>query len=306
MVIGIDEVGRGALAGPLCIGAVALGEIELAGLTDSKKLTVKRRVYFDRLIRQSADRAALGWVAATDIDKLGISGALRLATLRALKQIDIKPNDQIIIDGTVNFLKDSQYATQATTMKQADLLVPSVSAGSVIAKVARDNYMKSVAGLFPDYKFEAHVGYGTAGHLAAIAEYGPSPLHRLSFAPLSTAGSVVKKPAQPGSGQLAETVAADYLKRRRFKVLDRNWKTRWCEIDIVAENQGKIWLVEVKYRSSDRQGSGLDYITTKKLERMRLAARFWQHSNGHSGDIGLAAIEVGGHDYAVTNFIKNL
>lgn len=306
MVIGIDEVGRGALAGPLCVGVACLGEIELSGLTDSKKLTPNKRIMFDRLVRQKATQAALGWVSASDIDKLGMSASLRLAILRGLSQMKVEPDDQIIIDGTVNFLKDTKYADQTTTMKQADLLVPSVSAASVIAKVARDNYMKLVDGIFSDYGFAAHVGYGTTVHLQAISDHGPSPLHRLSFAPLAINKSKRKQPVEMTSGQKAEAVAVDFLKAARLKVVDRNWKTRWCEIDIVAKDADKIWLVEVKYRASSAQGSGLNYITDKKLDQMRLAARFWQHLNSYSGDIGLAAVEVSHDDFLVTDFIKDL
>lgn len=304
MIVGIDEVGRGALAGPLCVGAVALGQVELAGLTDSKKLSAKKRLSFDRLIRQQADRAALGWVSAADIDKLGMTASLRLAILRALKQIDVAVDDQIIIDGTVNFLKDTKYAPQTVTMKQADLLVPSVSAASIIAKVARDNYMCGCQSIFPEYGFISHVGYGTTAHMLAIDQAGPCSLHRRSFAPF--AGPKPGKRTTVSSGQTAEIAACDYLTRRQFKILDRNWKTRWCEIDIVARDQDKIWLVEVKYRAGAAHGSGLSYITPKKLEQMKLAARFWQHFNHYDGDIGLAGLEVGGRDFAITNFVTDL
>lgn len=305
MIVGIDEVGRGALAGPLCVGVVALGSVELEGLTDSKKLSAKKRLGFDRLIRRQADRAALGWVSAADIDKLGMTGALRLAILRALQQISVRPDDQIIIDGTVNYLKATRYEGQAVTMKQADLLVPSVSAASVIAKVARDNYMRLADPLFSGYGFAAHVGYGTAAHLAALRRLGPTPLHRRSFAPLAPAKHL-KRTVKLSSGQRAETTACDYLRARKFEIIDRNWKTRWCEIDIVARTADKVWLVEVKYRLGNRQGSGLDYVTASKLHQMRRAARFWQHFNHYDGDIGLAALEVSGHDYGVTNFVQNL
>lgn len=305
MVIGIDEVGRGALAGPLCVGVVALGDAELDGLTDSKKLSIKKRQMFDRLIRQQAKQAALGWVSATDIDRIGISAALTLAILRALDQIAVDPDDQLILDGTVNFLKKTKYERQVTTMKQADLVIPSVSAASVIAKVARDSYMHLVDPLFSGYGFKSHVGYGTAKHLDVIASHGPSALHRTSFAPMN-AKTKPDKVIKPSSGRTAEIAAADWLKTNDYEVLDRNWKTRWCEIDIVAKSLAKVWLVEVKYRMSDHQGSGLEYITPKKLEQMRLAARFWQHLNSYRGDIGLAAIAVSGSDFKVTNFITDL
>lgn len=183
MILGIDEVGRGPWAGPLVIGAVVLGDTEIEGLTDSKKLTKKRRDALDVIIRGEALGYGLGWVDASEIDAIGLSAALILATKRAVEQIKV-PYHEIIIDGTINFLKDTTKKKYVTTLPKADLLVPSVSAASIIAKVARDNYMTEQAVLYPAYKFDAHVGYGTAAHRAAIDQYGVTPLHRLSFAPL--------------------------------------------------------------------------------------------------------------------------
>lgn len=305
MIIGIDEVGRGPWAGPLCVGAVKLGDADIEGLTDSKKLSLKKRRQFDLLIRQKAQAAALGWVSAGDIDKLGLTASLKLAITRALKQIDVNENDQIIIDGTQNFLIGTDYEKQTTTMKQADLLVPSVSAASILAKVARDNYMNLVDKIFPQYGFKSHVGYGTAAHIKALEDHGSSPLHRLSFGRLKDAKTTAK-PTKSSSGQIAEQKAAEFLKAEGYKLIDHNWKTRWCEIDIIVEKDKKVWLVEVKYRSSDRQGSGIDYVTPKKLKQMRFAAKLWIHNHHYSGDIGLAAIEVSGADYEITNFLLDL
>jgi ribonuclease HII len=183
MILGIDEVGRGPWAGPLVIGAVVLGEKTIDGLTDSKKLTKKRRDELDVVIRAEASGYGLGWVHANEIDEIGLSAALILATKRAVEQV-MTPYHEIIIDGTINFLKDTAKSQYVTTLKKADLLIPSVSAASIIAKVARDNYMIEQAEIYPEYKFESHVGYGTATHRAAIDKFGVTPLHRLSFAPL--------------------------------------------------------------------------------------------------------------------------
>lgn len=179
MIVGIDEVGRGAWAGPMAVGAVLLGDAVIPGLTDSKKLTKKKRELLDIEIRQKAIAIGIGWVSAKQIDTIGLSAALKLASRRALALIhhDYK---EIIIDGTIALIDDPRV----TLLPKADLLIPSVSAASIIAKVARDNYMKHLDDVFPGYMFAGHVGYGTAVHRAAIETLGVTPLHRLSFAPL--------------------------------------------------------------------------------------------------------------------------
>lgn len=183
MILGIDEVGRGPWAGPLVIGAVVLGSVAIDGLTDSKKLTKKKREQLDIEIREKAAGFGLGWVAASEIDEIGLSAALNLATKRAVEQVKV-PYHEIIIDGTINFLKNTSKEQYVTTLKKADLLVPSVSAASIIAKVARDTYMTAQGEVYTGYGFASHVGYGTAAHRAAIDTLGVTPLHRLSFAPL--------------------------------------------------------------------------------------------------------------------------
>ncbi|HEY1645362.1 MAG TPA: ribonuclease HII [Candidatus Saccharimonadales bacterium] len=180
MDIGIDEVGRGSLAGPLVIGAVALSK-PINGLKDSKKLTPLQRQRIAKEVYAKAEAAALGWVWPHEIDELGLTKATTLAIERALSLISL-PIERIIIDGKFNFLVGND---KALTVVGADNTVPSVSAASVIAKVARDEYMRHIDQYFPDYSFAKHVGYGTAEHLKAIASNGPCPLHRLSFRPLS-------------------------------------------------------------------------------------------------------------------------
>ncbi|MDK2899047.1 MAG: ribonuclease [Patescibacteria group bacterium] len=183
MILGIDEVGRGSWAGPLVVGAVVLDGVKIEGLTDSKKLTKKRREVLDIEIREKAVGFGLGWVDASELDKVGLSMALILATKRAVEQVLVSYSE-IVIDGTVNFLANTNKGRYVTTLKKADLLIPSVSAASIIAKVARDNYMRLQSDVYPDYGFENHVGYGTELHRNAINKLGVTPLHRLSFAPL--------------------------------------------------------------------------------------------------------------------------
>ncbi len=203
MILGIDEVGRGPWAGPLVIGAVVLGGATIEGLTDSKKLTKKKREQLDIEIREKAAGFGLGWVTAVEIDEIGLSAALNLATKRAVEQVTA-PYHEIIIDGTINFLKGTSKESYVTTLKKADLLIPSVSAASIIAKVARDCYMAEQDGIYTGYGFASHVGYGTAAHRAAIDTLGVTPLHRLSFAPL-----VKYQPSTPLSSSKTSATRAD-------------------------------------------------------------------------------------------------
>jgi len=180
MQIGIDEVGRGSLAGPLVVGAVALKK-EIRGLKDSKKLTPKERSKIAKEIIDKADATSLGWVWPHEIDDLGLTQAITLAITRALSLIS-GPIESIIIDGSYNFLHGNNLVT---TLIGADNLIPAVSAASVIAKVARDNYMQSISSYWPLYDFSSHVGYGTKYHMEAINKNGPCAIHRLSFRPVT-------------------------------------------------------------------------------------------------------------------------
>lgn len=108
------------------------------------------------------------------------------------------------------------------------------------------------------------------------------------------------------SGHAAESVAAEYLKSHKFEILDANWRTRYCEIDIVAKQKKTVYFVEVKYRKTDMQGGGLDYITPRKLQQMAFAAESWVQANEWRGEYQLAAIELAGEAFQVTNFVQNL
>lgn len=307
MIVGIDEVGRGAWAGPLVVGAVALGGSEIPGLTDSKKLSAKRRSEFASLIRKRAKGIGLGWVSAENIDKYGLSHALKIAAKLALEEIKVE-YDEIIIDGTLKLIEDDRV----TTMKQADLLVPTVSAASIVAKVARDYYMREVAHKeLPNYMFDKHVGYGTAAHLAALKTHGTSKLHRLSFAPVKAIDGI--KTAKPKvnnigstSGRIAEKNAVQFLKKKGFKIIDKNWRTKRCEIDIIASKKGVIYFVEVKHREKDRYGDGLSAITKKKLSQMRFAAEVWCNANHYGGDAQLSVIATAGVEPKVVDWLENI
>ena len=179
-IVGIDEVGRGCWAGPLVAGAVML-RAPLPGLRDSKKLSKVQREVLSRQIQDQAVSYGLGWVSAEEIDKIGLTDAVRIAMQRALEQISCD-YDEIIIDGSYNFLADTACTR---TLIKADDLIPAVSAASILAKVARDAYMAELGLQLPAYNFAKNVGYGTAAHLAALQLHGVTRHHRKSYKPIA-------------------------------------------------------------------------------------------------------------------------
>ncbi len=312
MIVGIDEVGRGAWAGPVVVASAVIDDAlgKQLGLNDSKLLSKKRRDMLAPLIRQHALWIGIGWVSAKAIDAIGMSAALKLAAERSVAAMP-SIYSEIIIDGTIRLLE----RPGVTTLKKADQLIPSVMAASIIAKVARDTYMEQLASLFPGYGFEKHVGYGTALHQQGLTAYGVSNVHRKSFAPMKamtgtaeamTEYSEPKKPGAVAIGTVAETVAAEWLVAHDFTILLRNWKTKRCEIDIIAEYAGTVYCVEVKYRRNARAGTGFDYITPKKQQQMLFAAHAWQHMSGWHGALQLAAIELTESPPMVTTFVKDI
>jgi len=182
-ILGVDEVGRGCLAGPLVAGAVILNE-PIIGLKDSKKLSKIQRERLSAEIRLKAKALSMGWVESQELDKIGLTAAVGLAMQRAVNQIKIN-YDELIIDGNYNFLKSDP---KAYTIIKADDSVPAVSAASIIAKVARDNFMYEQAKIYPAYHFDKHVGYGTSLHLEMLKLHGTCLLHRNSFQPIKNLG----------------------------------------------------------------------------------------------------------------------
>lgn len=302
MILGIDEVGRGAWAGPVVVGAAAIEPSAVEGLNDSKLLSKKKRELFAGLIRQHAAWVGIGWVSAKKIDEIGMSAALKLAAERAVIGAP-KIVKEIIIDGTIRLVE----APNVSTLKKADQLIPAVSAASIIAKVARDHYMYLLDEQFPQYGFGNHVGYGTSAHQAALGKHGPSPLHRMSFSPMSGAKpATTRKKIIETSGYKAESAIVEYLQANGFKVLERNWKTKRCEVDVIAAKNGEVFFVEVKYRKNAKQGRGFDYVTPAKQAQMSFAAETWRTLKGWKGPVRLAAAEVSGEIFEVSNFTAEI
>lgn len=176
-ICGVDEAGRGPLAGPVCAAAVILPpNLEIPGLDDSKKLTDKRRRELFPLIKEQAIAYGIAFATHEEIDKINILQATYLAMERAIGGLAVRP-DLALIDG--NRAKD--FGLPVQTVVKGDSLSASIAAASILAKVTRDDYMEEMAKNYPQYGFAVHKGYGTKLHYEKLAQFGPSPIHRMTF-----------------------------------------------------------------------------------------------------------------------------
>ena len=177
IICGVDEAGRGPLAGPVCAAAVILpARLVIPGLDDSKKLSDKRRRELVPIIRESALAYGIAFASHEEIDQINILQATFLAMERALAQLKIKP-DLALIDGN----RQKDFGINVETVVKGDSRSANIAAASVLAKVTRDNFMEEMAKQYPGYGFEIHKGYGTKAHYEALRNLGPSPIHRMSF-----------------------------------------------------------------------------------------------------------------------------
>lgn len=176
-VCGVDEAGRGPLAGPVCAAAVILSpHLEIPGLDDSKKLTDKRRRELVPIIKENAIAYGIAMASHEEIDKINILQATFLAMERAIAQLDGKA-DFALIDGN----REKDFGLPVKTVVKGDSLSANIAAASVLAKVTRDDLMDEMAKVYPEYGFEIHKGYGTKAHYEALRTYGHCPIHRLTF-----------------------------------------------------------------------------------------------------------------------------
>ena len=342
MILGIDEVGRGPYAGPLVIGACILGDWQnsenaewIEKLTDSKKLSAKRREELYVLIKEKALATATGWVSSAEIDEIGLSEALKLATRRAVKQIQKTkvPFSEIIIDGTMNFLAGTKLEKYASTLKKGDFLVKEISAASILAKVERDKYMAKLNVVYPEYGFGKHVGYGTAAHQKAMEEFGLTPEHRRSFRPvreiakgkittkLKAAGRLEiaaepkitteqkitnkQKTATKQLGDRGEQVVVDYLEASGHEIVARNYKTKLFEVDIISQKAQVLYFTEVKYRSGRDFGEALDFIDKKKQQKMHLAVAGFLTAHPEYADfMSILAVAAVGEDFKLEEWFE--
>lgn len=189
LIAGVDEAGRGPLAGPVVAAAVILDDLKpIKGLADSKQLTARRREKLYDEIRAKALCCSIAQASVEEIDRLNILQATMLAMQRAVQGLRLKPA-KVLVDG--NRLPSLDVLAEAIV--SGDALVPAISAASILAKVTRDRLLDELDQRHPMYGFAKHKGYGTAQHLQALAEHGPLPEHRRSFAPVARAGASMNR-----------------------------------------------------------------------------------------------------------------
>ncbi len=177
LICGVDEAGRGPLAGPVCAAAVILpAHLEIPGLNDSKKLSDKRRRELFPLIQEQAIAYGIAFASEQEIDEINILQATFLAMRRALEELAVQP-DLVLVDGN----REPNVDLPVETVVHGDSLSANIAAASVLAKVTRDDLMVKLAGEYPQYGFEIHKGYGTKAHYQALETYGPCAIHRQSF-----------------------------------------------------------------------------------------------------------------------------
>ena len=329
MILGIDEVGRGPYAGPLVIGACVLGDWQnsenaewIEKLTDSKKLSAKRREELYVLIKEKALATAAGWVSSAEIDEVGLSEALRLATRRAVEQIQKTkvPFSEIIIDGTMNFLVGTKLEKYVSTLKKGDFLVKEISAASILAKVERDKYMAELDAVYPGYGFGKHVGYGTAAHQKAMEEFGLTPEHRRSFRPVREIAEnkittkqlgdqggqmITNKITSKQLGDRGEQVVVDYLETSGHEIVARNYKTKLFEVDIISKKDKALYFTEAKYRGGSDFGAGLDFIDKKKQQKMHLAVAGFLATHPEYADFTpILAVAAVGKDFKLEEWFE--
>ena len=176
-ICGVDEAGRGPLAGPVCAAAVILpAGLVIPGLDDSKKLTDKRRRELFPVIQENALAYGIAFASHEEIDQINILQATFLAMERALAHLKIRP-ELALIDGN----RQKDFGINVETVVKGDSRSANIAAASVLAKVTRDLYMEEMAQQYPQYGFEIHKGYGTKAHYEALRQHGPSPIHRMTF-----------------------------------------------------------------------------------------------------------------------------
>lgn len=240
---GVDEAGRGPLAGDLYAAAVILPQDyceALEDLNDSKKLTEKKRDFLYDIIVENCICYSVGIATLAEIEELNVLNATLLAMQRAVDGLSVTPK-LVIVDGNRN----PRLNVPSHFVIKGDQLSACIAAASIIAKVSRDRYMTKIAKQYPQYQFEKHKGYGTALHYKLLDEFGISDIHRRSFLKKYLNGTPNMNQL---TGKRGEDAAVEYLTDHGYKIVDRNVSSKYGELDIIAQKDGILAFVEVKAR----------------------------------------------------------
>jgi ribonuclease HII len=270
-VAGIDEAGRGPLAGPVVAAAVVFDQDSaiIEDVRDSKMLSTRKREQLYEKITANARAIGIGSVSPEEIDRTNILRATHKAMRQAIGRLKLKI-DHILVDG--RGLPDKIYPQ--TAIIGGDRSCYSVAAASIIAKVYRDRIMVAMDQVFPGYGFAKHKGYGTAEHLKAIQKLKPCPIHRKSFSGVREHVVDIQNVANSRYlGKYGEDLAAYYLYNNGFTIIQRNFHAgAYGEIDIIATKDEVLSFVEVKTQRHQVFGKPVSWVDERKMERLGLIA----------------------------------
>lgn len=277
LIAGMDEVGRGPLAGPVVVASVILPVgCRIHYVDDSKKLNEKKRIELAKIIKNTAIAYSISVIDNEKIDEINILRATYKAMTESIENLDVRP-DMILVDAVDYKLTN---IPQKGIIK-GDSKSISIAAASIIAKVYRDDLMKEYSKKYPEYGFESNKGYGSATHVTAIQNHGLTPIHRKSFVGKILDDGYMNNTVK---GAIGENIAVKEIIKRGYEVLDRNYRYGNGEIDIVGKKDGYICFIEVKYRTNTKYGEPCEAVTTTKQTRIIEASQGYIMEN--INDIG--------------------
>ena len=266
LVAGIDEVGRGPLAGPVVAAAVILPkECKIEGVNDSKKLSAKKREELYDIILEKAVSYGIGVVSNERIDEINILQATYEAMREALSQL--KPKAEYILADAVTI---PMVSTPQRGIVKGDAKSMSIGAASIVAKVYRDRMMEAYEEVYPGYGFASNKGYGAAEHIEGIRKQGITPIHRKTFVKnfLPQDGDTATD-----KGHRGEVLAAKQMEKMGYEILERNFHALKGEIDIIAKKDNVIVFTEVKYRKNEEMGTPAEAVNHWKQQHIIRAAK---------------------------------
>lgn len=305
LLCGVDEAGRGPLAGDVYAAAVILPEnCSIDGLNDSKKLSGKKRELLFDEISKKAISYSVGIATIAEIEKYNILGATLLAMRRAVEGLSVVPS-LCLVDGNQN----PRLSVHSRCIVKGDSTSACIAAASIIAKVSRDRYMKQLAEKYPQYQFHRHNGYGTKLHYQMLDEHGISDVHRLSFLKKYLSG---EKSRAKISGDFGEKAASEYLIDKGYSILSQNYNTAVGELDIIVQRENIIAFVEVKTRKLGGMTTARSAVGKSKQDKLLKTAALYiaENKNNFNSKIkmrfDIIEIYIGGNgEVAQLCHIKN-
>ncbi len=283
---GVDEAGRGPLAGPVCAAAVVLSDERIEGLDDSKKLSPKKR---ERLYDEITAKARAYSIQFADVDEIESTDILS-ATMDAMRRAIAEVKDAVSPNGAlIDGNRQRDFPLPSVCVVGGDAKCASIAAASILAKVTRDRLMVELDAKYPGYGFAKHKGYGSKAHFAAIDSLGPSPIHRMSFLKKHYAKVASKRKT---SGEIGEDDALAYLERLGYVPLERRARSQYGEVDLIMRDGGTVVFVEVKLRSNAKFAEAREFVDERKQLRLRRTAEMWLQEHNIESPARFDVIEV--------------